>query len=420
MSMKRSQTDRHFDVIVVGGGPAGMMAAGCAAKRGRRVLLIEKNKVLGKKLSITGGGRCNILNAEPDQRQLLSHFGTADKFLFSPFSQFGVPETFAFFESLGLPLVVQARQRAFPASEDARDVTATMRRFVTDNNVVLKLGVSVLELVTKQKKLIAVKTDGGEYTADSFVIATGGLSRPETGSTGEGMGWLAKLGHTVHASNPNIVPLVVKEAWVKRLSGTSVPAVKITFISTKTNKRFSRTGEILFTHFGLSSPLILNSANSVKELLTEGPVITYVDLFPRDEVGTVRKRVLAVFENNKNKTLKNVLKELVPSGMAEGVAAHLSAELLESKIHSVSKHDRERLADMLKGISLTVTGTKGLDWAVVSDGGVDLSEVDTKTMRSKVIPNLFLVGDVLHINRPSGGYSLQLCWTTGYVAGQNL
>ncbi len=415
--MKRAPTDRHYDVIVVGGGPAGMMVAGSAAKRGRRVLLIEKNKVLGKKLSITGGGRCNLLNAEPDERKLLSHFGTADKFLFSPFSQFGVTETFSFFEALGLPIVVQAKQRAFPKSEDARDVTATMRRFVTDNRVILKTGVRVLELLMKQKKLVAVKTDDGEYTADSYVIATGGVSRPETGSTGEGMGWLSKLGHTVHTSNPNIVPLIVKEDWVKRLSGTSVPQVKITFTSAKTKQRFSRTGEILFTHFGLSSPLILNSANSVKQLLTEGPVGASIDLFPQEEVGSVRKRVLSVFEANKNKTLKNILKEITPKGGSEAVAAQLSPELLASKVHSVSKADREQLADTLKAIPLTVTGTKGLDWAVVSDGGVDLQEVDTKTMRSKVVSNLFLVGDVLHISRPSGGYSLQLCWTTGYVAG---
>lgn len=415
--MKRHQSDRHYDVIVVGGGPAGMMSAGTAAKRGRRVLLIEKNKVLGKKLSITGGGRCNILNAEPDTRTLLSYFGTADKFLFSPFSQFGVPETISFFETLGLPIVVQAKQRAFPKSEDARDVTAVMRQFLTDNRVVLKTGVAVLKLVVKQKKLVAVKTSEGEFTADSFVLATGGLSRPETGSTGEGMGWLSELGHTVHASNPNIVPLIVKEEWVRKLSGRSVPSVKITFTSAKTGKRFSRTGEILFTHFGLSSPLILNSAHTVKELLVEGPVVAHIDLFPHDEIGTVRKRVLAVFETNKNKTLKNILKELAPSQISEGIAAHVRSELLESKVHSVSKEDRQKLADMLKAIPLTVTGTKGLDWAVVSDGGVDVREVDTKTMRSTVIPNLYVVGDVLHINRPSGGYSLQLCWTTGYVAG---
>lgn len=417
MSIKKDRSDSHYDVIVIGGGPAGMMAAGTAAKRGRRVLLVEKNKVLGKKLSITGGGRCNITNAETDVRSLLSHFGIADKFLFSPFSQFGVNDTFTFFEQRGLPLVVEARKRAFPETQDARDVTATMKRYVTENNVTLKTGTRVDAFVSDGKKLTGIKTNNGEYFAEAFVLATGGSSRPETGSTGEGMAWLTKFGHTVHEANPDIVPLIVEEGWVKKLSGTSLSFMKITFVGAKTAKRFSRTGKILFTHFGLSSPLILNSAHEVKQLLAEGPVKATIDLFPDTEVGTIRNRVLELFNQNKNKTLKNILKELSPAGMADAVASQLDEELLETKVHSVSKDDRHFIADILKAMPLTITGTKGMDWAVISDGGVALTEVDTKNMRSKIIENLYLCGDVLHISRPSGGYSLQLCWTTGFVAG---
>lgn len=412
---------QQYDVVVIGGGPAGMMAAGTAAARGRKVLLVEKNKDLGKKLSITGGGRCNILNAEPDTRKLLENYGEASKFLFSPFSQFGMQDTWDFFAELGLPIVVEARKRAFPESQQAGDVMRVMKKYVTENNVELWTGTKALGFETKNGEITGLNTSRGDVSADSYILATGGSSRPETGSTGEGVEWLKEIGHTVHTPSPNIVPLKVAEDWVKELSGTTLSFMKITFGSnlTKDQGRFSKAGKILFTHFGLSGPLILNSAHQVKELLQGGPVQTVIDMYPDTEVGTLRERVLKVFENNKNKDLKNVLKEFVPHGMAEAVAAQLDLELQNTKVHSVSKEERHELVDRLKAMPLTVNGTMGLDWAVISDGGVDLTEVDTKNMRSKVHENLFFTGDVLNINRPSGGFSLQLCWTTGYVCGQS-
>lgn len=412
---------QQYDVVVIGGGPAGMMAAGTAAARGRKVLLVEKNKDLGKKLSITGGGRCNILNAEPDTRKLLENYGEASKFLFSPFSQFGMQDTWDFFAELGLPIVVEARKRAFPESQQAGDVMRVMKKYVTENNVELWTGTKALGFETKNGEITCLNTSRGDVSADSYILATGGSSRPETGSTGEGVEWLKEIGHTIHTPSPNIVPLKVAEDWVKELSGTTLSFMKITFGCnlTKDQGRFSKTGKILFTHFGLSGPLILNSAHQVKELLQGGPVQTVIDMYPDTEVGTLRERVLKVFENNKNKDLKNVLKEFVPHGMAEAVAAQLDSELQNTKVHSVSKEERHELVDRLKAMPLTVNGTMGLDWAVISDGGVDLTEVDTKNMRSKVHENLFFTGDVLNINRPSGGFSLQLCWTTGYVCGQS-
>ncbi|MBX2866782.1 aminoacetone oxidase family FAD-binding enzyme [Candidatus Kaiserbacteria bacterium] len=415
MSRDRNNT---FDVIVIGGGPAGMMAAGTAASRGKRVALIEKNKVLGKKLSITGGGRCNITNAEEDVHELLGHFGDAKDFLFSPFSQFGVKDTFQFFAERGLPLVVEARKRAFPETQSAPDVTETMKKYVTEHNVTLKLGTRTDGFITEEGKVIGVKTNQGDFYADTFVLATGGKSHSETGSTGEGINWLQELGHTTHEPNPDIVPLMVAEEWVKELSGTTLSFMKITFGEGK--EKVSRVGKLLFTHFGLSGPLILNSAHEVKELLKDGPVDTTIDLFPDTEIGTVRRRVLGAFDVNKNKMVKNVLSEIAPDGMTKAILSLLPEELREQKVHSVSKDERNYIADLMKGMPCTVTDTMGYDWAVVSDGGVDLREVDTRTMKSTIHDNLYIIGDALHISRPSGGYSLQLCWTTGYVAGKNL
>lgn len=415
-------TGSEFDVIVIGGGPSGMMAAGHAGERGRRVLLVEKNKELGKKLSITGGGRCNILNAEEDRHALLKNFGDAAKYLYSPFSQHGMEDSRAFFEEKGLPIVVEARKRAFPESQHAPDVTRVMKRYATSSGVELKLGTKVYGFMVEAGTITGIKTKNGDYRAKSFVLATGGSSHKETGSTGEGFDWLKALGHTVHTPNPNIVPLIAHEEWVKKLSGTTLSFMKITFGAdrSKVGGRFSRTGKILFTHFGISGPLVLNAAQKVQELLLGGPVHATIDLYPDTEVGTLRNRIVELFNRNKNKDLKNVLRECTPEGMTEAVAALLPTHLPNTKVHSVSREERHLLVDILKAMPLTITDTKGMDWAVVSDGGVDLSEVDMRTMRSKKYDNLYFTGDVLNISRPSGGYSLQLCWTTGWAAGSHV
>ncbi len=411
-----------YDVIVIGGGASGMMAAGRAAERGRRVLLVEKNKELGKKLSITGGGRCNILNAETDTRLLLSHYGDAAKFLHSPFSQHGMQDSWDFFTKRNVPLVVEARKRAFPESQSAADVTKVMRQYVTSNNVELKLKTRVLSFITEAGQLVGIETNNGEFRAKKFILATGGSSHAETGASGEGIEWLKALGHTIHESSPNIVPLKVEEEWVKQSSGKTLSFMKINFNVNRDGSKkpngFSRTGKVLFTHFGISGPLILNAAHEVKQLLVHGVVPASIDMYPDTEIGTLRNRVIEVFNINKNKTLKNVLKEFVPHGMSDAVAAQLDPEIQEMKVHSVSKEVRHDLVNRLKAMPLTITDTMGLDWAVISDGGVDLTEVDTKTMVSTLHSNLYFTGDVLHINRPSGGYSLQLCWTTGWVAGE--
>jgi predicted Rossmann fold flavoprotein len=416
-SMSKENT-QHFDVVVIGGGAAGMMAAGRAAERGKKVLLIEKNKTLGEKLKITGGGRCNITNAEFDSHVFLSHFGKAAKFLHSPLSRFGIQDTFDFFENHGLPLVVQARKRAFPKTESAMDVFRVMEKYVKENNVELRLHTRVRDIESKNGKIISIDTGKEKITADNFIIATGGQSHQETGSTGDGFTWLKQIGHSVKESSPNIVPLEVEESWVKTLAGVSLSFMRITFFLDE-KKSFAKTGKVLFTHFGLSGPLILNSAHRVGELLQAGQVSAKIDVFPDTNLGLLEKQILHIFDKNKNKDLKNVFKEIAPKGTSEAILPLLDIDP-EKKVHSVSVEERKRIVRLLKALPVTIRGLMGFDRAVISDGGVTLEEVDTKTLRSKLYDNLYLTGDILHINRPSGGYSLQLCWTTGFVAGENV
>ena len=435
---RQSAPKTEYDVIVIGGGASGMMVAGRAAVMGKRVLLLEKNAQLGEKLKITGGGRCNITNAEFDTRALLANYGAAEQFLYSPFAQFGVQDTIDFFTERGLPIVVQARKRAFPSTEKALDVFRVMERYLSEqpgNKVNVIAGAKVSEirsvstaadvpskasadLLASVRAITGVVANGRLYTAQSYVIATGGQSHPETGSTGDGFVWLKKLGHTVIAPTPTIVPLAIAEQWVKELSGVSLSFMKITFC-VDGKKAFSKTGKILFTHFGVSGPLILNSAAKVAALLRTGPVTARIDAYPDTDEGALEQKIIAIFDANKNKMLKNIFDQLVPEGTAKALLPLLAAIDPDTKVHSVTKEQRKMIVRLLKALPLTVIGLMGFDRAVVADGGVPLSEIDMKTMRSLRCENLFVTGDLLHVSRPSGGFSLQLCWTTGFIAGSN-
>jgi len=418
MTPARSAQPTHFDVIVIGGGASGMIAAGRAGERRKSVLLLEKNARLGEKLRISGGGRCNITSDEPDVRAFLKHYGSAEQFLYSTFSQFGVQDTFTFFEKLGLPLVVQEYKRVFPKTERAADVSQSLEQYMKKAGVQCKTSSSVSRIVSDKSGITGIISGGRTYTADSYILATGGLSHPETGSTGDGFRWLSSLGHSVDSPTPGIVPLAVRENWVKALSGVSIQSVKITFF-VDTVKKFSKIGKILFTHFGISGPLILNASGKVGELLHTGTVTALIDLYPSLDIGSLETKIISIFDLNKNKIFKNVLDEIVPQGMAEVFLRLVPMIEAETKVHSISKEQRRDLVRILKSLPLTVTGLMGHERSVVTDGGVPLSEIDTKTMRSECCKNLFVTGDLLNIIRPSGGYSLQLCWTTGFVAGSH-
>jgi len=407
-----------FDVIVVGGGASGMMAAGFAASSGKKVLLLEKNRELAQKVKMTGGGRCNITNAEYDNHVLLKNYGGAEQFLYSPFSQFGVKDTFTFFEKLGLPLVVQARKRAFPHTEKAIDVIKALEKFMHDGGVNIKNNSTVLKVLKESGKITGIKVGSKIYTARSYILSTGGISRTADGFSGDGFNWLRDLGHKVKAPTPTIVPLAVKDSWIKSMPGVSLSFMKITFYLDGV-KKFSKTGKVLFTHFGLSGPLILNSSTQVAELLRAGIVTAKIDAYPDTNEAELEKRIIKTFDENKNKLFKNVLDDIVPHGTVDAIISLLKNIDPNTKIHSVTKENRKQIVILLKALPVSITGLMGFDRAVIADGGVELEEVDMKTMRSKLYENLYITGDLLHINRPSGGFSLQLCWTTGYIAGKN-
>ena len=408
-----------YDVIVIGGGPAGMMAAGTAAARGLRVLLLEKNAILGQKLLITGGGRCNVTNAEPDLRTLLGHYNDSSKFLFSTFTQFNNQDTLEFFNSHGMPTKVEPGWRAFPVSDTARSVRDVLEKYLRTGQVTVLCDSEVRDITHSSGAVTGVTlVDSTNLTADYYILATGGKSRPDTGSTGDGFRWLASLGHTVVEPDPSLVPIAVTEPWVKELAGLTLPDIKIS-VWQDGERALQKTGRVLFTHVGLSGPTILNMSKAVGELLDYGSVTIKIDLFPTLDEGSLDDKIVELFESHKNKLLRNALGELVPSSFVP-VLLNLIGTAPDLACHSVTKEERKRLVTILKAFSLTVKGLLGADKAIVTSGGVSLTEVNTKTMQSRLFPNLYLVGDILNIDRPSGGYSLQLCWSTGYVAGNNI
>ncbi len=404
-----------YDLAVIGGGPAGMMAAGRAAELGASVVLVEKNPSLGKKLLITGGGRCNICNAEFDQHKLVEKYGKSGKALFSAFSQFNATNTFEFFESRGLKLKIEAEKRAFPASDRAEDVWKTMLEYLRQGNVTVLCGSGVRALKTSKGMIDAAVTRKGDVHARTFIVATGGMSHPETGSTGEGFGWLKDLGHTVTEASTALVPVAVKEPWVKDLSGLSFKNAKVTVVQSG-NQQSSRVGKMLFTHFGVSGPLILNMSRGIGDLLEAGEVTLSVDFFPSLDAGAVDRLLLDIIERNKNKLLKNGLIGFLPPRLTAAIITLAKLDG-EQHLYRLSKEARGKIVALAKAFHLTASHLLGEDDAVVTSGGGALNEVDFKTMRSKKMKNLLLAGDGLDFDRPSGGFSLQICWTTGWVAG---
>lgn len=417
MLIMKKHSNLIWDVVVIGGGASGMMAAGRAAELGAKVILIEKNDILGKKLLITGGGRCNLTNAELNTRKFLEKFKKSDKFLFSAFSQWSSKDALDFFNSKGMPTKIEDENRVFPASDSAQSVWNVLVKYLKSGGVTILSNSPVTGIIKKGNVIeAAVLKNGEKIKAKSFILATGGKSRPETGSTGDGFIWLKNLGHTISAPNPMLVPIAIKENWVKTLRGVSIADVKINVFQNG-KKQISKKGKILFTHFGLSGPTILNMAKDIGELLKYGEVNIFLDIATKLNHKELDKKIQDIFKENSNKKIKSSLDDLsFPSAVALALieAVKINPETL---CHSVTKEERLKIVKIIKEMPMRVLSLLSAEKAIVASGGVALEEINFKTMGSRLFLNLYITGDILDIDRPSGGYSLQLCWTTGYVAG---
>lgn len=402
-------------VIVCGGGAAGMIAAGTAAKTADRVILIEKNDVLGKKLRITGKGRCNITNA-CDIEDMINMYPVNGKFLYSALYTFTNDNIVELLESYGVKTKVERGGRVFPVSDDARDVVSAMRKYALQSNVKL-IKDEVKSLVIEDGKIKGVKTSGGAYKADSVIMCNGGASYPQTGSDGSGYRMAKKAGHTVISPTPSLVPLCTEEKWCADIMGLSLKNVEVTAFNSKNKKLYSGFGEMLFTHFGVSGPLILSLSAHIKKEVTNGVTIK-IDLKPALSYEQLDSRVLRDFEEQKNKHIINALDALLPKKLIP-VIIEISGIEPHKAVCEITREERKRLVDILKGLKLNITGFRPIREAIITSGGIKTSEINSSTMESKLVSGLYFAGEIIDVDGYTGGYNLQVAWSTGYLAGMN-
>ena len=400
-------------VIVIGGGAAGLMAAISAAESGAQVTLIEKNNDLGKKLRITGKGRCNVTNACPTE-EIFENVPTNGRFLYSAIYSFSNYDVMGFFEECGVPLKEERGQRVFPVSDKAADIVNALKRKASELRVNIVRG-RVKEIITENDTVVGVKTESGVYFGDSVILATGGKSYPQTGSDGDGYLISQKLGHTITPIKPALVPFETVEK-TDALMGLSLRNVEVTVFDKNGKKKFSDFGEMLFTHFGMTGPVILSSSSHMGE--DPSGMRVEIDLKPALDEQTLDKRILRDFDKYKNRNYENALSDLLPTKMIDYIIERSQTDRYK-KVNSITKEERQRLLESLKHLSFTVKGYRSVAEAIVTSGGISVKEINASTMESRKISGLFFAGEVIDVDAYTGGFNLQIAFSTGYLAGKN-
>lgn len=405
---------RDKEIVVIGGGAAGMIAASTAARRGLDVYLIEKNRRLGKKMPITGKGRCNITNST-DIQGLVANIPVNGKFLYSAFSAFSNWDIVAMLEELGVPTKIERGNRIFPKSDRSRDVVDALTRAVIESGTKIVRD-EVVKIVSREGRVSHVELKGGQRLyCDSVIVATGGLSYPKTGCTGDGYRFAKANGHKVVPTTPALVPLETYESWVKDVQGLSLKNVQIVLVDENENKIYEDFGEMLFTHFGVSGPIIL-SASSYIHNLNKNKYKLIIDLKPALSMEKLDRRLQRDFEKYSRKIFSNSLGDLLPRALIP-VVIELSGILPSKEVNQITREERLSLAHLLKNMELNIKSFRPIEEAIVTSGGVDTKEIDPKTMESRLIDGLYFAGEVIDVSGYTGGFNLQIAFSTGYLAG---
>jgi hypothetical protein len=405
----------EYDVAVIGGGASGLIAAGRASELGAKTILVEKNTAVGLKLLMTGGTRCNLTNYIEDKKILASNFGSAGRFLISAFSRFGPQETIDFFNALGLPTKIEENNRVFPRENTARAVLQALLNYLEKTDVVIKAGTAVREIVLNQGRIAEIiLVDGQRIKATNYIITTGGRSYPATGSSGDAYNWLKNMGHKIITPSPALTPIIVNDNFVAELEGLSREGISLSLFQGR-KKIAASQGSVLFTASGISGPAALDLSRFIRPPFQNNLILS-LDFFPALSGENLDDKLSEIFSGN-NKTFKNSLAGFLPPKLISPLARLLALDP-EKLANSITKRERRELANRLKDFCLGVKGLAGYDKAMLTAGGLDLREVDPKTMRSRIIPNLFVAGEVLDIAGPTGGFNLQACWSTGRTAGE--
>jgi len=407
-------TEEEKRVIVVGGGASGLMAAGTAAGRGQRVTVLERNRKVGRKLRIAGKGRCNITN-DTDIDDLLEHIPGNPKFLRTAFYRFGPRDAIAFFNDLGLPTKTERGGRVFPVSDDAEDVVTALLKFCRKSGVQFRNETPVKRVLSGAGRVSGVLTESGDAVlGDAVILAAGGASYPATGSQGDGYRMAAELGHTIVPIRPSLVPLETEETWPAEAQGLSLRNVALTALSPGGKKLYSELGELLFTHFGISGPLVLSASRHAEP---GGKLV--IDLKPGLTEEQLDARILRDFEKFHRREFGNALGDLLPSSLIP-IIVRLSHIGMDTFVHNVTREQRQDLVRLLKNLILTVKKARPFSEAVTTAGGVSVKEIDPRTLESKIIPGLYFTGEVIDVDAYTGGYNLQIAWSTGHLAGESV